>query len=155
MYLDPYMSKTIRGRNLVCSPRVFAHPAGPGLPLLAAGGGAGVVTLWNLSERRLHTVIKDAHDGTLLSLHFFPGEPLLMSAGCDNAIRQWVLDNADGTARLLRFRSGHGAPPTCVRHYGPEGLRLLSAGYDRAFRVFSTIQDQQSREISQGHIKSR
>lgn len=52
---------------------------------------------------------------------------------------------------MLRFRSGHAAPPTTVRYYGPEGKRLLSAGFDRAFRIFSTIQDQQSRELSQGH----
>lgn len=36
-----------------------------------------------------------------------------------------------------------------------QGLRLLSAGADRAFRVFSTIQDQQSRELSQGHTARR
>ena len=30
-----------------------------------------------------------------------------------------------------------------------QGERLLSAGRDRAFRVFSVIQDQQSRELSQ------
>ena len=29
------------------------------------------------------------------------------------------------------------------------------AGQDRAFRVFSVIQDQQSREVSQGHIAHR
>ena len=28
----------------------------------------------------------------------------------------------------------------------------MAAGQDRAFRVFSVIQDQQSREVSQGHI---
>lgn len=33
--------------------------------------------------------------------------------------------------------------------------RLLSAGQDRAFRVFSTIQDQQSRELSQHHTARR
>lgn len=36
-----------------------------------------------------------------------------------------------------------------------QGLRLLSAGVDRGFRVFSTIQDQQSRELSQKHIAAR
>lgn len=36
-----------------------------------------------------------------------------------------------------------------------QGLRLLSAGTDRAFRVFSTIQDQQSRELSQKHTAKR
>ena len=53
-----------------------------------------------------------------LSLHFFPGEPLLMSSGADNSIKHWLFDAADGTARLLRFRGGHAAPPTLVRHYG-------------------------------------
>lgn len=64
-----------------------------------------------------------------------------MSSGADNAVKQWVWDNTDAqpAARLLRFRSGHAAPPTLCAHYG-EGLRLLSAGCDRAFRVFSTIQ---------------
>ena len=32
---------------------------------------------------------------------------------------------------------------------------LCHAGQDRAFRVFSVIQDQQSRELSQGHIEKR
>jgi U3 small nucleolar RNA-associated protein 21 len=37
----------------------------------------------------------------------------------------------------------------------PQGLRLLSAGADRSFRLFSTIQDQQSRELSQKHTAAR
>lgn len=32
--------------------------AGGNVPLMAAGGGAGVITVWNLEERRLHTIIK-------------------------------------------------------------------------------------------------
>jgi U3 small nucleolar RNA-associated protein 21 len=127
---------------------------GPGLPLMAAGGGAGVVTVWNLGSRRLHALLRDAHDAPLLSLHFFPGEPLLMSSADDNSIKQWVFDGAEAAARLLRFRSGHSAPPSVVAHYA-EGLRLLSAGADRAFRVFSSIQDQQSRELSQHHAARR
>ncbi|MEW5318032.1 MAG: hypothetical protein WDW38_009286 [Sanguina aurantia] len=124
---------------------------GPGLSLMAAGGGCGVVTIWELGQKKLHTVLRDAHDGRLLGLHWFTGEPRLMSSAADNSLKQWLFDATDGTARLLRFRSGHSAPPAVVSHYG-EGLRLLSAGADRAFRVFSTIQDQQSRELSQGHM---
>lgn len=36
-----------------------------------------------------------------------------------------------------------------------QGLRLLSAGADKGFRLFSTIQDQQSRELSQKNVKAR
>lgn len=31
----------------------------------------------------------------------------------------------------------------------------MPAGQDRAFRLFSVIQDQQSRELSQGHLERR
>lgn len=101
--------------------------AGNGLPLMAAGGTSGVVTVWNLEQKKLHTIVRDAHDAPLLSLHFFAGEPRLMSAAADNSIKQWLFDAPDGTARLLRFRSGHSKPPSIVRYYG-DGTRLLSAG---------------------------
>lgn len=100
---------------------------GVGIPLLAAGGGAGVITIWNLEEKQIHTILRDAHDAPLQSLHFFPGEPRLMSSAADNSIKQWLLDSEDGAARLLRFRAGHSAPPAVLRHYG-NGDRLLSAG---------------------------
>ena len=75
----------------------------------------------------LNNILQDAHDAPLSALHFFPGQPLLMSAAQDNSIKQWLFDAPDNSARLLRFRSGHSEPPTLVRHYG-EGHRLLSAG---------------------------
>jgi U3 small nucleolar RNA-associated protein 21 len=127
----------------------FWYRTGPGPPLLAAAGGYGVITVWNLEERKLHTVIKAAHAAAVTHLHFFPGEPLLMSSGGDNAVNQWIFDNADRTARRLRFRSGHAAPPRCVSFYGTDGNVLLTAAEDRAVRAFSIIQDQQSRELSQ------
>lgn len=39
---------------------------------MAAGGGAGVITVWNLDERRLHTIVK-VHSppvACLYTLHF-------------------------------------------------------------------------------------
>ncbi|CAA6672103.1 unnamed protein product [Spirodela intermedia] len=125
-----------------------------GEPLLASGGSSGVIAIWNLEKKRLHSVIKEAHDGSIISLHFFANEPVLMSSGDDNSIKMWIFDTSDGEARLLRFRSGHSAPPLCVRFYG-SGRRVLSAGQDRAFRLFSVVQDQQSRELSQRHIAKR
>ena len=46
------------------------------------------------------------------------------------SLRQWVFDSEDGSARLLKLRSGHGAAPSCVRHYNEGGTRLLSAGIE-------------------------
>ncbi|ACO69869.1 predicted protein [Micromonas commoda] len=123
-------------------------------PLIAVGSDAGSVSVWDLEKRRLRTIMPGTHDGAVTQAHFFLGQPVLMTGGADNALKQWIFDNADGTGRLLRFRAGHSAPPTHVEFYG-EGLRILSAGDDRALRVFSTIQDQQSKELSQSHVERR
>ena len=32
--------------------------AGAGVPLMAAGGGSGAITVWNLEQKRLHTLIR-------------------------------------------------------------------------------------------------
>lgn len=125
-----------------------------GQPFLAAGGTTGVISIWNLEKRKLQAVVEDAHISEVCSLHFLASEPVLLSGGADNSLKMWIFDTSDGEGRLLRFRNGHSAPPTCVRYYG-QGRQILSAGQDRAFRVFSTIQDQQSRELSQGHIQKR
>ncbi|KAK9671649.1 hypothetical protein RND81_12G045000 [Saponaria officinalis] len=125
-----------------------------GQPLLASGGTSGVISIWNLEKRRLQSVIREAHDSSIISLHFFANEPVLMSSSADNSIKMWIFDTSDGDPRLLRFRSGHSAPPVCIRFYA-NGRHILSAGHDRAFRLFSVIQDQQSRELSQRHVSRR
>ncbi|MCO5584789.1 hypothetical protein L7F22_038721 [Adiantum nelumboides] len=122
--------------------------------MLAAGGSSGVISIWNLDKQKLQGVIKDAHESAVCALHFLSNEPVLLSAAADNSLKMWIFDTNDGEARLLRFRSGHSAPPAFMRYYGG-GRHILSAGQDRAFRMFSTIQDQQSRELSQGHVVKR
>jgi len=128
---------------------------GGGLPMLSVGAASGAVSVWDLERQQLHAVLAEAHDARVVAAHFFTGEPLLMTAGADNAIKQWIFDNDEGAPRLLRFRSGHSAPPSVIAFYGKEGKKILSAGQDRAFRLFSTIQDQQSFELSQRHTKRR
>ncbi|KAG2249340.1 hypothetical protein Bca52824_088968 [Brassica carinata] len=133
-----------------------------GRPLLASGGSFGVISIWNLNKRRLQSVIRDAHDSSIISLNFLANEPVLMSASADNSLKMWIFDTNDGDPRLLRFRSGHSAPPCGIiitvfnfgRFYS-NGRHILSAGQDRAFRLFSVIQEQQSRELSQRHISRR
>ncbi|KAJ6863711.1 hypothetical protein NC652_040306 [Populus alba x Populus x berolinensis] len=125
-----------------------------GQPLLASGGSSGVISIWNLEKRKLQSVVREAHDSSIISLHFLANEPVLMSSSADNSIKMWVFDTTDGDPRLLRFRSGDSAPPLCIRFYA-NGRHILSAGQDRAFRLFSVIQDQQSRELSQRHVSKR
>lgn len=123
-------------------------------PLLASGGSSGIISIWNLEKQKLQAVIQDAHDSSIISLHFLANEPVLLSSATDNSIKMWIFDTTDGDPRLLRFRSGHSAPPLCIRFYA-NGRHILSAGQDRAFRLFSVVQDQQSRELSQRHVARR
>lgn len=58
-----------------------------GQPLLASGGSSGVISVWNLEKKRIHSVIKEAHDSSIISLHFFANEPVLLSASVDNSIK--------------------------------------------------------------------
>lgn len=41
----------------VIEPPLILH-AGAGVPLMAAGGTSGAVTVWNLEEKRLHTIVR-------------------------------------------------------------------------------------------------
>ena len=57
---------------------------GSGDPLLVVGGASGALTVWNLETQRLQTLVPAAHGGAVTSLHFFAGEPRLLSSGADN-----------------------------------------------------------------------
>lgn len=72
-----------------------------GEPLLASGGSSGVISIWNLEKNRLQSVIREAHDASIVSLHFFMNEPVLLSSATDNSIKvrkifalvsSWFLD---------------------------------------------------------------
>lgn len=146
----------------------FRTDTGAPNPLVVTGSVSGDVAVWNLQDKRLESMIANAHDGAVVSLVFLPNEPILLSSGADNAIKMWIFDSLNGSgARLLKSREGHKAPPTRIRYYGNNTLatmadgadgtscQILSAGQDRAFRVFHTAREQQSTEMSQGPVLKR
>ena len=64
--------------------------------------------------------------------------------------QMWIFDQSDGSARLLKSRCGHGAPPTKVRFCTKGGQGILSAGLDCSLRLFTTVKDSSAKELSQG-----
>ncbi|EQC27067.1 hypothetical protein SDRG_15077 [Saprolegnia diclina VS20] len=129
-------------------------------PWLASGTTSGSVLIWNLETQRLESTILGAHEAPIASTVFFPNEPLLLTSAGDNALKIWIFDQLEARGRLLKSRSGHKAPPTKIRYYGNDVVRktdgticqILSAGQDRAFRLFHTAREQQSTELSQGPL---
>ncbi|KAF9940858.1 hypothetical protein BGZ65_005881 [Modicella reniformis] len=126
-----------------------------GQHVMASANMYGDIALWDLDRQKVLHVMKGAHDGTIPSIQFLNGQPILMSSGADNSVKQWIFDSLDGLPRLLKSRSGHHQPPTHIRYYGEDGHFILSAGRDRSLRTFSTVRDSQSTELSQGSMSKK
>ncbi|KAF7304957.1 WD-REPEATS-REGION domain-containing protein [Mycena kentingensis (nom. inval.)] len=127
-----------------------------GQPVLASASSTGHIALWDLNEggRLLH-MVRGAHDGAITGLEWVPGQPLLITSGEDNSVKQWVFDSPTSPPRLLKFRSGHHAPPHIIRYYGDDGKQLLSASRDRSLRCTSVVRDSRSFELSQGSLAKK
>ena len=123
-------------------------------PLIVVCDVNGTITTWDLEKRRQRDLNQRAHESEIISCYFFPGQPLLMTSAKDNSLKQWAYDQPDGSSRLLKFRCGHGKPPNSVSFYA-DGKRIFASGSDKSLRVWSTIQDQQSKELSQSRTASR
>ncbi|KAL4210717.1 hypothetical protein CU097_012847 [Rhizopus azygosporus] len=120
--------------------------------MMATGNMHGDVALWDLSERRLAHIMKNAHDGYITSLTFLNNQPILTTGGTDNAVKQWIFEKHNSVPFPFKARSGHHAPPSKIRYFG---RAILSAGRDHSLRCFSTILDTQNFEFSQGHLTKK
>lgn len=81
--------------------------------LLAAPPDA--TTTAPVGARTLAAQLSAARGSGVTQLAFLAQEPVLVSAGGDNALKMWLCDDAG--ARLLRERAGHAAPPSIVQFY--------------------------------------
>ncbi|KAF8809021.1 Utp21-domain-containing protein [Phlegmacium glaucopus] len=124
-----------------------------GHPILASASSAGHIALWDLNAggRLLH-MIRGAHDGAITAVEWVPGQPVLITSGEDNSVKQWLFESPTAPPRLLKFRSGHHAPPHLIRYYGDDGKQLLTASRDRSLRCTSVVRDSRSFELSQGSL---
>ncbi|KAG0764980.1 hypothetical protein G6F33_002109 [Rhizopus arrhizus] len=120
--------------------------------MMATGNMHGDVALWDLSDRRLAHIMKNAHDGYITSLTFLNNQPILVTGGTDNAVKQWIFEKHNSVPFPFKSRSGHHAPPSKLTYFG---RAILSAGRDHSLRCFSTILDTQNFEFSQGHLAKK
>ncbi|KAJ9115038.1 hypothetical protein QFC22_005366 [Naganishia vaughanmartiniae] len=127
-----------------------------GPPILATSSTSGCIAVWDLGTKgRILHVLRDAHEAPVNGLQWVQGQPLLISSSGDNSIKQWVFDADTALPRLLKFRTGHHAPVSCIRYYGEDGKQILSAGRDRALRYTSVVRDSRSHELSQGSLAKK
>ena len=136
-------------------------------PLLVSAGENGSFCLWDLRGKCLRFQRDAAHVGAIHSAFFLPGRFQLLTAGNDNSLRVWGIDEIDGSPRELKSRCGHAEGASLIEFYGFHGvvsregsfdglaLNVLSAGEDRAFRTFHVLRDPLSGELSQGPAGKR
>ncbi|TFK55069.1 Utp21-domain-containing protein [Heliocybe sulcata] len=127
-----------------------------GHPILASASSTGHIALWDLNAggRLLH-IVRGAHDGAVTAVEWVPGQPVMISSGEDNSVKYWLFDSPTAPPRLLKYRSGHHAPPHLIRYYGDDGKQLLSASRDRSLRCTSIVRDSRSFEMSQGSLAKK
>lgn len=53
---------------------------------MATANMHGDVALWDLSNRQLVHIMKGAHNGLVSSVSFLNNQPILVTAGSDNAV---------------------------------------------------------------------
>ncbi|KAG9293369.1 hypothetical protein G9A89_007615 [Geosiphon pyriformis] len=125
------------------------------LHIMATANIYGDIALWDLEKKSLFHLMKGAHDGLIPSIQFLNGQPILITSGNDNSVKEWIFDGTDGLPRMLKSRSGHHAPPTTIRYCDNNGHFILSAARDKSLRAFSVVRDSQSVELSQGSLSKK
>ncbi|CAE6502464.1 unnamed protein product [Rhizoctonia solani] len=144
--------------------RVFMEGAGvraiafrtDGHPTLATASATGHIALWDLNAQgRLMHIIKGAHSSSISAVQWIPGQPVMVTSGEDNSLKQWLFESPDEPPRLLKYRAGHHAPPHLIRYYGDDGKQILTASRDRSLRYTSVVRDSRSFELSQGALEQK
>lgn len=132
-----------------------------GLPHLVAGLANGSLFFYDLAKRaRIHilgTAHQESHGGVAKAA-FLNGQPILVSNGGDNSLKEWVFDPSLSKSnkaavpppRHLRSRGGHAAPPVAIEFPDQKKTHFLYlASRDRLVWSFSLRKDAQAQEISQ------
>ncbi|KAK9446881.1 Utp21 specific WD40 associated putative domain-containing protein [Limtongia smithiae] len=128
---------------------------------IVVGTADGDLYFYDLNRKRRVHILRDVHTashGGVVRVAFLNGQPVFVTAGGDNSLREYVFDPEPSTStsnlivsspRTLRSRAGHSLPPTHLVFADDAGHFLISASRDRSLWLFSLRKDAQSHEFSQ------
>jgi len=101
--------------------------------LLAAGGDAGGVTLWDMASNSLIATLHGPQTGRMFGVAFSPDGKTLAAAGADNSILLW--DVATRSPRCAPLQ-GHTAAVHALA-FSPDGALLATGAEDNTVRLWN------------------
>ncbi|VEU24400.1 DEKNAAC105597 [Brettanomyces naardenensis] len=137
-----------------------------GTPHAVCSLRSGELFFYDLARKSRVHILRNAHKeayGGATKAVFLNGQPIVVSTGPDNSLKEFVFDPVLSTTnsaiitppRHLRSRGGHSAPPTCLLFADNKSHYLQSASQDRSFWTFSLRKDAQSQEMSQKQSREK
>lgn len=117
--------------------------------LMAAGGDDGRVYLWLAQAGKWNTVCDfQAHSSAVRALAFSAERNLLASAGEDNIIRLWRVNDGE----LMQELKGHNGSVNALA-FSPDGTLLASGSRDKTIRLWRMRDGLMMKELT-GHYQS-
>lgn len=126
---------------------------------IAIGLNNGDLIFYDLNRNNKIHILRKLHDdsfGGIIKAQFLNGQPIIVTNGGDNQLKEYVFDPSLSTnsaivsaPRYLRSRGGHSAPPSIIKFADPDSHFILSGSRDKSFWSFSLRKDAQSQELSQ------
>lgn len=138
-----------------------------GCPHFVAAMSNGDLHFYDLHRRTRVHVLRNAHremHGGVANAKFLNGQPIVVTNGGDNNLKEYVFDPTLSTSnsavvsspRHLRSRGGHSAPPLTIEFpHEDKSHFIYSASRDRSFWQFSLRKDAQAQELSQRPPKTK
>lgn len=106
---------------------------------MATANSEGSLAIWNLDDQMLIGQRPNAHSGRITALYFVKGMPYLISAGVDNRMIKWAVEEEQSLPTINTELAGHSAPASSLAFFGENSL--VSASEDGFVRGFNIIRD--------------
>lgn len=160
-------------KGLVLGERIVASPADvaakvvslsfrtDGSHHMVAGLNTGDLYFHDLAKKSRVHIYRNCHteaNGGVANVKFLNGQPIVVTNGGDNLLKELVFDPALSTSnssvvtppRHLRSRGGHSAPPVAIVFPDEDKSHFVySASKDQTLWCFSLRKDAQAQEMSQ------
>ena len=119
--------------------------------LLVTSCNNGIINIWDLNKKSIHYSITNDFTN-VTNVLFLPEEPIMIATSeQDNSIKMYKFENKTSIPQILKFRTGHKAPPVHLRFYGEsaneESTQILSCDKFN-LRNISLLSEQISKEFS-------